>query len=295
MLTLEQLLVLKTIVDSGSFRSASEILHKAQSAISYAIKNLESELNIRLFDRSSYRPQLTEEGKAIFHKSKIVLAQVEDLSCLSKHLAKGHESEIRLAINGICPFDNVSKVIKRFSSVNPSVRILLTVENLGGSIERLLLGNADIALAEVTDLHDQLEGVLWDKIEFIPVAAPDYPPAKSTSKLTKSDMMQYTQIVVADSSRQLKPKTAGVLEEAVHWTVNDFSIKRQFLLAGLGWGNMPRHLVDDDLNSNRLVPVPYFSSVNLLVDFYLLKRKDALLGPMTTQLWQLLEESGKSL
>ena len=287
MLTLEQLIVLRAVVETGSFRSASETLRKAQSAVSYAIKNLEADLNIQIFDRSSYRPVLTEQGKAIFNKCKMVLSQVEDLSQLGEHLSRGRESEVRLAVNGICKFDNVIKVIHKFSKKNPSVRVLLSVENLGGSIEQLLLGNVDIALAEVTDMPDQMEGVLWDKIEFYTVAAPDYPPARSKTKLTKLDMMQYVQIVVADSSRQFQPKTAGVLKEATHWTVNDFSIKRQLIMAGLGWGNMPKHLVEEDLKAKRLVTIPYSTTINLLVNFYLLKRKDALLGPMSTELWDL--------
>ncbi len=295
MLTLEQLVVLKAIVETGSFRSASEILHKAQSAVSYAIKNLESELNIQIFDRSSYRPKLTEQGKAIFNKSKMVLTHIEDLTLLGDHLSQGKEAEIRLAVNGICPFDNVINVIRQFSMKNPSVRVFLSVENLGGSIEQLLLGKTDIALAEVTDMPDQVEGVLWDKIEFVPVSTPEYPPAQSKTKLTKSDMLQYVQIVVADSSRQLKPKTAGVLKDAIHWTVNDFSIKRQLILAGLGWGNMPIHLVEEDLKSKRLVIIPYSTSINLLVDFYLLKRKDALLGPMSTELWNFFAETKRQL
>lgn len=289
MLTLEQLVVLKSVVETGSFRAASEVLHKAQSAVSYAIKNLESELNVQIFDRSSYRPKLTDEGKAIFNKSILVLNQMEDLALLGDHLSQGNESEIRLAVNGICPFTDVIKVIQQFSQKNPSVRVLLSVENLGGSIERLLLGEVDIALAEVTDLHDELEGILWNKIQFVPVASPEYPPAKSKIKLKKSDMLKYVQIVVADSSRQLKPKTAGVLKDAVHWTVNDFSIKRELILAGLGWGNMPYHFIENDLISGRLVPLKYESILNMVVDFYLLKRKDSTLGPMTNQLWQLLE------
>ena len=292
--TLEQLLVLKTIVETGSFRSASEVLHKAQSAISYAIKNLEADLNITLFDRSAYRPVLTPEGQAILQKSSIVLNQVEDLTTLSHHLAEGNEAEVRLAINGICPFEQVIQVIKQFSTAHPAVRVLLSVENLGGSIERLLLGQVDIALAEVSDLTDEMEGVLWQKIEFVPVASPDYPAVQSGSRLSKTDMMQYVQIVVADSSRQLQPKTAGVLQNAIHWTVNDFSIKRQLLLAGLGWGNMPRHLVRQDLDAGRLVPVPYESFLGMTVDFYLLKRKDALLGPMSQQLWEYLESIRQS-
>lgn len=291
MITLDQLVVFKTVIETGSFRSAAETLHRAQSAISYAISNLESELDVRLFDRSSYRPQLTEQGKSIFQKALIVLMQTDDLTRFSKHLSLGNESEIKLAINGICPFDDIINVINKFSNENPAVRIKLSVENLGGSIEQLMLEEVDIALAEVTEWQDELEGILLNRIEFLPVAAPRYPPAKSKNQLTKSEMIQYTQIVVADSSRRFEPKTAGVIKESLHWTVNDFSIKRKLLLSGSGWGMMPRHLVEEDLSGKKLVELDYEPSFDRIVNFYLLRKKSVLPGPMVTKIWNQLKKT----
>ncbi len=289
MLTLDQLVVLKTIIESGSFRAASEILHKAQSAISYAVRNLESELGVQLFDRSSYRPTLTMAGKAIYEKSQSVLLQMQELESLGQHLSQGHESRLKLAINGICPFQNIIDTINGFSHDFPSVNIVLSVENLGGAVERLLYEDADIALSEVTEWQDQIEGILWDRIEFIPVASPEYPASLSNVPLTKSDMLQYTQIVVADSAKKLKPKTVGVLSKSNHWTVNDFTIKKQLLLSGCGWGLMPKHMVENELSKSELVAISYKPMINLQIDFYLLRRKDCHFGPMAKQLWELLK------
>ena len=47
----EELEALLAIVEHGSFRAASEKLHKAQSSVSYAIKNLEKDLGIEVFDK----------------------------------------------------------------------------------------------------------------------------------------------------------------------------------------------------------------------------------------------------
>jgi len=55
-LTLDQLRVLVTIVDTGSFSAAGRKLGRAQSAISQAIATLESVHDVTLFDRSGLRP-----------------------------------------------------------------------------------------------------------------------------------------------------------------------------------------------------------------------------------------------
>ncbi|MBT6611422.1 MAG: LysR family transcriptional regulator, partial [Deltaproteobacteria bacterium] len=247
-MTLDQLRVLNAILETGSFRAAAETLNRAQSAVSYAIRNLEDELRISLFDRSGYRPRLTAAGQAIYEKSKTVLLQAEELLKLGDHLSMGQEAEIKLAINATCPFSKVIDVINSFSRDQSSVKIVLTIENLGGSIEQLLDGNVDMALAEAVDWDERLEASHWNKIKFLPVSAPVFPPASLKRALVKSDLIAFPQIIVSDSSRHTERRTVGVLKEGLHWTVNDFSVKRQLLLAGSGWGLMPEHFIQEDLD-----------------------------------------------
>jgi DNA-binding transcriptional LysR family regulator len=288
-MTLEQLRVLNAILETGSFRAAAETLHRAQSAVSYAIRNLEDELQISLFDRSGYRPRLTKAGQAIYEKSKTVLLQAEELLQLGDHLSIGNEAEIKLAINAACPFSRVIDVINRFSIDQPSVRIVLTIENLGGSVEQLLDGNVDIALAEGVAWDERLEVSHWDEVRFFTVSAPDFPPAGIERPLLKSDLIGFPQVIVTDSSRHSERRTVGVLKEGLHWTVNDFSVKRRLLLAGSGWGLMPEHFIRKDLDSGRLVTLNYHGFSNMSADFFLIRRNDIPVGPMAENLWELLQ------
>ena len=72
-MNLDQLRVLDAIVRTGSFRAAAEELHRAQSAVSYAVKNLESDLGVQLFSRDASRPVLTPEGQAVHAKARALL------------------------------------------------------------------------------------------------------------------------------------------------------------------------------------------------------------------------------
>jgi DNA-binding transcriptional LysR family regulator len=63
--TLDQLQILVTVADTGSFSAAGRKLNRAQSVISYAIANLEAQLGLKLFEREGTRePQLTDVGRA---------------------------------------------------------------------------------------------------------------------------------------------------------------------------------------------------------------------------------------
>ena len=51
--TLDQIRVFLSVVDEGSFPKAAKSLQRAQSAVTYAIRKLEAEIGVPLFDRSA--------------------------------------------------------------------------------------------------------------------------------------------------------------------------------------------------------------------------------------------------
>ena len=101
MFTLDQLRVLSVYSKSDSFENAAQGLHRAQSAVSYAIKSLEESLGVALLDRSGYRARLTPEGEAILSKAEAVLAGAEELEHVARELREGAEPELNILINGI--------------------------------------------------------------------------------------------------------------------------------------------------------------------------------------------------
>ncbi|WP_176644755.1 LysR family transcriptional regulator [Duganella sp. SG902] len=70
--------VLAAIVDSGSFVRAAEVLEMSQSGVSRAIARLEARLNIRLFDRTTRKVALTDEGRRFYAQIGPLLAGLEE-------------------------------------------------------------------------------------------------------------------------------------------------------------------------------------------------------------------------
>src|SRR3984957_262098 len=69
-LTLDQIRVFLSVVDEGSFPKAAKSLNRAQSAVTYAIRKLEAEIGVPLFDRSAYRSVLTPAGRALLTRAR---------------------------------------------------------------------------------------------------------------------------------------------------------------------------------------------------------------------------------
>jgi len=84
--TLDQLLVLLAVVETGSFTAAAKRLGRATSAVSYAIDTLERQLALSLFDRGTTRkPKLTQHGEAIVSSGDFWISL--SLKCRSRSTA----------------------------------------------------------------------------------------------------------------------------------------------------------------------------------------------------------------
>ena len=93
----EQLRAFAAAVQNGSFSAAGRDLGKAQSAISAAIANLEIDLNLTLFDRQGYRPELTDQGESIRGYVATILESIDALESLKEQVANLKNQKVRPA------------------------------------------------------------------------------------------------------------------------------------------------------------------------------------------------------
>lgn len=288
-MTLEQLRVLCAIVDQGGFRAAAEALYRSQSAVSIAIRKLEEELDLKLFLRDQYRPVLTDEGRSLYEKARTVLSHANEFSTLAQHFSMGEEPELRLAMSAIAPVERVMAVLKQVMHLAPATKLTLLVENLNGTMERLDDGDVDIAITESTADGSGYEHAVIGQVEFVSVVSSASPFANKAATLNERDMEDTTQIIVRDTSRHTEKKTVGVLKSVTPWVVNDFIMKKRIIASGMGWGHMPRHLVEDEIKNGELVVIGFEDYVSLKLDVKIVRRKNKPVGPVAEKLWRLMQ------
>src|SRR5689334_16060920 len=97
--SLDQLAGFLAVVEEGSFSAAGRKLGRVQSAISYGIAQLESALDMQLFDRNGHTPVLTDAGHRLAAEAKLVLAQARDLAEVAARLRAGIEPELRVVVD----------------------------------------------------------------------------------------------------------------------------------------------------------------------------------------------------
>lgn len=76
-INLKALHVFIVLAETTSFRKAGDILHRSQSAVSMQIKQLENQLGVALFHRTTRRVELTSEGEQLLNHAKRALAELD--------------------------------------------------------------------------------------------------------------------------------------------------------------------------------------------------------------------------
>lgn len=254
---LDQLRVFSTVVEEGSFSAAARRLNRAQASITYAIQKLEGAVGTLLFDRSGYRPELTDAGRALLPRARRVVETSAGFERQARALREGIEPELTLAVDAMFPMSLLFAALSAFDQQYPTVQTRLYVESMGATVKAVLDGCADLGIViDFANLSNELASTAMDAIELVPVAAPTHPlvltQKQSGRALGDEDLRDHLQLVLTDRSELTKGRESGVVSVRT-WRLADLGAKHGMLLAGMGWGNMPFHMVSNDLTAGRLV------------------------------------------
>jgi len=251
--TLDQLRVFLTVVEVGSFAGAARKLHRATSVISYSIANLEMQLGVTLFDRETTRkPQLTDAGRTVLAEARTIANGVHGLRAKVKGLLQGLEAEVHVVLDVMLPAERVVDALKSFREAFPTVALHLHMEALGAVTELVINRGAVVGVSgPMNDGINGLERIGIGSVELIPVAAPNHPLACAEANIPGAGR-EHTQLVLSDRSELTRDKDFAVLSSRT-WRLADLGAKHMLLREGIGWGNMPRPMIQEDLDSGRLV------------------------------------------
>lgn len=258
-LSLEALEIVDTIARRGSFAAAAADLGKVPSAITYAVRKLEEELDALLFDRRGQRAVLTAAGRELLEHGRNLLHAADDLASRVRRVASGWEVELRIALDALVAFESIVPLIDDFYREGAPTRIRLSYEVLDGCWDALASGRADLAIGAPHDApHAALAPGAFGvrelgRIDFVFCVAPHHPLASVPQPLAGDTVKQHRAVVVADTARALPPHSTGLLSGQDTLTVATLEHKIAAQLAGLGCGWLPAPFAQAHLDSGRLL------------------------------------------
>ena len=251
--SLDQMRAFIAAADEGSFSAAARKLHRAQSAVSELIGNLEQQLGVALFDRSARYPVLTPAGVLLLTDARGVAAQVDALKARAKGIAGGIEPELSAVIDVLFPFEAIAESAREFRQRYPRTPLRLYVEALGGAYQPVRDGRCSFGVVgALPTIPDSMTLEPLPGVAMIMVAAREHALACHRGVVPKAELARHVQLVLTDRSDLTAGREFGVMSPLT-WRLGDLYAKHAFLLKGLGWGGMPLHAVRQDLLAGRLV------------------------------------------
>ncbi len=159
MISTRQLRYFVEIADSGSFSAAAERLFVAQSALSRQIKELETQLQTPLFERTARQPRLTAAGEAFYPRARNLLGELHKASEMATQVGNGQLGTLRLSHSSTVPMSGVLlQGISTWLDRCPGVSMDIVKLSSEAQLEDIADGRLDVGVLRLPVLR-QREGV----------------------------------------------------------------------------------------------------------------------------------------
>jgi DNA-binding transcriptional LysR family regulator len=283
-ISLEQWRSLLAVVDSGGYAQAAAVLHKSQSAVTYAVQKMEALLGVKVFEVIGRKAHLTATGQVLYRRAKALLDEAGALEGAAGSLAAGWEPELKLAVEIVFPTWLLLEALGRFATERPETRIELYETVLSGTEESLLERRVDFAIGSTVPA-----GFAGDRlmpVRFIAAAHPDHPLHRLGRELTLQDLREHRHLVIRDSGSQRRGGSWLGAEQI--WTVSQKATSIHAATQGLGFAWFAEDTIRSELNSGTLAPLPLREGGERWADLYLVFADRDYAGPGARRLAEII-------
>lgn len=284
-ITLRQLNAFINVAETGSFTRASDKMHLTQSAVSGLIKELENNLEVLLFDRTTRQLSLSVVGYHLLPQARRVLNEMTLFENEASSLTSLAQGKVKLAVSQFAA-SSMPAVIAQFTKQYPSINVTLldcSAEHVLQHIENIEVDlGVGVELAEVEE-DDNLSADLLYELPFCVVVPEEHRLANFT-KVTWSDLLGEPLITlngpfIDHVTLELSEEIALQIKNAPY-KVNFMSTALEMTRQGFGvtlcLPYMPE--VIDWVSANKLVLKPLSEPVKLR-KFYIYQRSSRALSP----------------
>lgn len=292
-MTLEQLKTLQAVVQCGTINDAAKILFKTQPAVSMTLKKMEEQLGFTLFDRHQYRLKLTDKGRIYYQKSKLILAQLEQLSNLATSFTRGEEHQVTIAIEGLVDKSALMDKLVPIQSGFPHTELHLNAVYLLNSLNMLREKQVTLAITPWLPLFDaegDFESKCIDTFEFQLCIHKQLLKKHNPEDLpiTPELLAEIPQLVPSDFAMNIDNTAMFRHVSKSLVKINDNNVFFDALNAQLGWGPITDAVWDKQMEKSFI----RFRMPSVLADIKgeirAVKNRADILGPAAQAIWDCL-------
>ena len=264
MISTRQLRYFVEIADSGSFSAAAERLFVAQSALSRQIKELETQLQTPLFERTARQPRLTAAGEAFYPRARNLLGELLKASEMATQVGNGQLGTLRLSHSSTVPMSGpLLQGISTWLERCPGVSMDIVKLSSEAQLEEIADGRLEVGLLRLPVLR-QREGVRVTPLyseQLLLAVPPDHPLASSDTPIELEQLKNEAFISIPHPQRgglsYLSAELcmrAGFFPKAAR-VMSRKTTQLQLIQAGFGIALLPKSMQDISPATVRFLPL----------------------------------------
>ena len=150
------------VAEELNFHRAAERLHVAQSALSAQIKELEDELDVRLFDRTTRSVLLTQAGRVFLDEARGILGATKAAAQLAQRAHRGIAGSLRVGVIAPAVSPWLANALRQFHKHFPDVQLSLSELTTAEQLHALRAGELDAGLLRPPVNYSELD---WRIVE----------------------------------------------------------------------------------------------------------------------------------
>ncbi|MBW0146366.1 LysR family transcriptional regulator [Marinobacter arenosus] len=238
-----------TIVDQGSFSEAAELLHLTQPAISKRLAALETQLGVKLIDRSHRQIRLTDAGIRLLPHARRILDEIHNARIALSPDNEKLEGELEIIASHHIGLHHLPNWLRKFTSHYPDVTLNLQFMESDAAYAEMQKRNAELAFVTLSDSMESHFMVYqhWpDPMAF--VVGPEHELALETT-VTLGDLARYPAILPDTSTATYRAVSRLFLEANLplqqQIPTNYLETIKMMTSVGLGWSVLPISMLDD--------------------------------------------------
>jgi len=231
----------------GGFGRAARAAGRPKATLSRRVAELESSLDLRLFERGARALKLTQEGRALFERTGALLTELDEAA--SAIASGGDKPRGKLRISAPLLFSQTAMGIlaAKFALKYPEVRLEITTEDR--TVDMIEEGY-DVVIRVNPDPDESLVGRIFLRDRLVVVATPDWKRPTAGSRIPAVVRGMTDQTVVWDVTSSTGTSRIAIDPVLQLWSL---IMVRDAVRAGVGAGRLPVSLVSHDLAAGTLV------------------------------------------
>ena len=289
---LKQLEYFLAVSNNKSFTRAAEQLYVSQPSVTTAIKKLEDELGLLLFDRNKKQAILTSEGEIFYQHAGTVMKDISKAAQKAAELKNLSSGIIRIGISPLTSLAVSSFLLAKFHNMYPTLKFCFT-EASSGEL-RLKLSKGQIDLAFLPLLPDALD--LEQDLEFAPVSnerlavyLPSFHLLAGRQQVTSKDLKQELFLLPREDCgyRPIIDQLFTKEQQTVHLVFETSypAMLAHLIIAGSGIAILPTGAI----TSPRIMEIPLANSPDILLT--IARKQKRTIAHAAEKLYSFLQES----